>query len=812
QPPKLNETVSYSARSNLKLVKIEDGFILKIEKYDNNLGYSEQTIKNILSYPVRFELTNNGSVKDLIYTDENDSYGSIIVKKSLINLFNYDILNKKQDTLYGTCDVTSQILTQNSNLFEIKKHFFNCDKNNELKGEFKRKEKVLNSLIERNITIETSVSNNKILNSSSYETIKNYIEFNPKSHTFIQIKNVLRLISEENSVKSETSPNRQRELNSLNQELINYDLKIKGLTYDSEKKLQIDRTFEKSLKVFGKKFRLGSLETSEKFLDTIKLIQVYTDQKVLDNTLKNLIGKQKLGKFILETYTASQSSSALNSIGRALGIFDLETDRILDEKESNALDDFLFSSALTCRKNSKTQKLIEKIYQNYLKITSYDIKEKSLLALGAVTTDLEEFLYILTKELTSCRSEQCRIKILESAKNTKSQKIENIVIGLKSNCTHQKNVCLFAVKALGDLDIKNETLSLELLEIFNSDQYPIDLRIEALNTLFIKFPKFFTDSNLLSDILITIKSEIKKNLKSNEFITYVRKFLFNKLGLNENLLRDLKINLFDILVQNGASNSVTSVLKKFPSGFLGYNMNQLMSDGGFFKSLDFSVFFQGDSYKLEFIKFEIYGHNLNFMSTKVKGAKKDPVISLHLSLMGQKLKIVELFRGYSSMLSFMWSLPTVPTSLFNLNFLINDQNEYFFLSNGLSLRIENLASLGINLEGITEISLWSQYAKVNVKTLASLVNNQKLSLISDMKILNQIESNFKTQFLVNFEMNTNFGSNPYKVCVKMSQDKFYLKEAIKVLNSQFKVIKEISKKLPIQALSFMFSREAVKFC
>lgn len=173
-------------------------------------------------------------------------------------------------------------------------------------------------------------------------------------------------------------------------------------------------------------------------------------------------------------------------------------------------------------------------------------------------------------------------------------------------------------------------------------------------------------------------------------------------------------------------------------------------------------------------KIELYADNLGSFSSKLNGKKKekkDPVSYLHLSIMGQKLKIVELFRGYASMISLLWSLPTSPKSLFNANFLVNDQLEYIFLSNGMSIRIENIGTLGIDIEGVTDVSLWNQYAKIKLKTRASFVNEQNLILINNFIILNNVQNNLKGQFLVNFDMNIDFGNDPYKLCVKLSKEK-----------------------------------------
>ncbi len=95
--------------------------------------------------------------------------------------------------------------------------------------------------------------------------------------------------------------------------------------------------------------------------------------------------------------------------------------------------------------------------------------------------------------------------------------------------------------------------------------------------------------------------------------------------------------------------------------------------------------------------------------------KKDPSISIHLSAMNKKLIILELFKGYSSMISKLWNLPTKMTSLFNINFLTNDQKEYIILNNGILIRLETLGAISVDISGFTEISLWSQYAKISLK-------------------------------------------------------------------------------------------------
>lgn len=103
---------------------------------------------------------------------------------------------------------------------------------------------------------------------------------------------------------------------------------------------------------------------------------------------------------------------------------------------------------------------------------------------------------------------------------------------------------------------------------------------------------------------------------------------------------------------------------------------------------------------------------MNVLTQKSTG---DPSVSLHLSLMGKKLNLAQLFKGYTEMLGLVWKLPTKMTSLFDINFLLSDQNEYLLLQNGLILKLETLGAISFDMSGKTQISIWSQTADLNFK-------------------------------------------------------------------------------------------------
>ena len=130
-------------------------------------------------------------------------------------------------------------------------------------------------------------------------------------------------------------------------------------------------------------------------------------------------------------------------------------------------------------------------------------------------------------------------------------------------------------------------------------------------------------------------------------------------------------------------------------------------------------------------KFEIFANNLNAITggadkSKPKNIKDDanePTADLHLTIMGQKIKIDKIFKGYSAMISLVWNLPSKLTSIFNINLLINDQNEYIILNNGMAIRLQTIGALSLDLSGLGEVSFWSMYAKTQLKIRFDLLRN-----------------------------------------------------------------------------------------
>lgn len=89
----------------------------------------------------------------------------------------------------GECNVKNELIENDLQSLTIKKLKFNCTKTYSTNDEFKRSEKILNSLIDRKIEAVYKVSNDFVIqNVSAVDFTRVYSEFNSKSVHLIESK------------------------------------------------------------------------------------------------------------------------------------------------------------------------------------------------------------------------------------------------------------------------------------------------------------------------------------------------------------------------------------------------------------------------------------------------------------------------------------------------------------------------------------------------------------------------------------------------------------------------------------------------
>lgn len=328
---------------------------------------------------------------------------------------------------------------------------------------------------------------------------------------------------------------------NIQKELKDLELKINKQTLSLEEKQKTEKIFEKVFKQFAKnRIKFGTKTACKIFLKSIKLIRNYlnTNKKLLDKLYSNFISKEKLSKFLLEIYTAAQTTASLNSLSKNIGLDSNEI--LIDSKKSKLIEEFLVSSSLTSHPDQEYYNKVLNILQNENKITIFDIKEKASLALGSLVYLLKQneanFTKLLLDRIKLCSNQECILNVVESFRNSKIPQSFEVLSNLE-NCKNFSLVCVHSLKALNTFEQVYFDLKLfeQLLQIFYNfeELYPSEVRVEALNLIFNKYFEDLIESpSILLNILFTLQNRIYKLKSNDEFVYYSQRLINQKMKNN----------------------------------------------------------------------------------------------------------------------------------------------------------------------------------------------------------------------------------------------------------------------------------------
>jgi hypothetical protein len=167
------------------------------------------------------------------------------------------------------------------------------------------------------------------------------------------------------------------------------------------------------------------------------------------------------------------------------------------------------------------------------------------------------------------------------------------------------------------------------------------------------------------------------------------------------------------------------------------------------------------------------------------------------------------------MITTVWNLPTQMTSFFDISFLLNDQAEYVLLQDGLAVRIEVLGGATVDLSGLTEVSLWSQYFKFHLKKSVALRLRQELTLLNDEAKCGQFVSSFDTNIITEVKFSNDFSVSPSKLCTQVTTRRALLNEDFASLvfkDGVEEVTAQGSQQTYLQPSTYMVSKEATANC
>lgn len=614
-------------------------------------------------------------------------------------------------------------------------------------------------------------------------------------------------------------------------ELINVDsldVKASKLELNYEKmRVNFDSNEESFLKIIKnlKTVQPGTKKGCRYLLKLMRALRVGSfNTNFLIKQLKDNLKKSKTLKFLIDAYIAAQTSTAFEALKSFLNLQKL--DEKFSERKQSLANRFLISSSFTSHTNlyNMASYLFDIVKSD--SIYNQDFKRASFYALGSVMRNVAKYsesrkivdlyLNLIKGELLKCKNnDECKSIIYTSLINSRLKTGINMLDREISACNGNYQMsCLVAIKGLKNYHENQMSHSVcsRLFDLFQTNangSLATQIRLESLNILVSKCYYLVSQKSLLKDILITIEKSIKNDF---EFALFSYKIIIEQTKIDKNF-KDLvnSINsafVYYVLFIRGSSSFSRNLFGMNVGRSFSFDFKQITNkNDGLLNLLELSTSFEDKTTNimLDFLKIEFYAQNLKSIDPN-----EDQLARVELNLLNNKIIRKELFRGYGSMLSTFWKISDFSGSLFDLNFLLNDQNEYIYLHNGQILNLNSVMVLSMDISMLSQISLWSSNANVVLKKSLGYEIETRINIYSGNKYgLIRLASNSELE--ADFYLDADYSQDETKTCLKILTDeiKIELNQEIET-NTTKKYCNK--RRIFIQPSTYFVSRKALNFC
>ncbi len=123
-------------------------------------------------------------IKVLHFSNE-ETLGSKLFKLGILDTLNADLNSEIEKSFFGVCKVNNTIIKETDGRFSMNKVKYECLKPRKLNGEYKRREAILNSVIDRQIDVKYKFLNNIIENVLSIDKSKIFFELLPQYYQIV---------------------------------------------------------------------------------------------------------------------------------------------------------------------------------------------------------------------------------------------------------------------------------------------------------------------------------------------------------------------------------------------------------------------------------------------------------------------------------------------------------------------------------------------------------------------------------------------------------------------------------------------------
>ncbi|CAL8351655.1 unnamed protein product [Boreogadus saida] len=521
--------------------------------------------------------------------------------------------------------------------------------------------------------------------------------------------------------------------------------------------------------------RLSKVMAPRSFLAFIQSIRKATEEEIL-SVLKSA-SKTALPQ-VVDAVTSAQTPASLDAILSFLNFTDAKG-LVLQER-------FLYACGFASHPNERMLQSLLDISKG--KIGSSEIKESVVIIMGALVNKL--------CHKGGCDSPtvvQVKKMILEGPESTEVEaEIQMFLLSLKNSLLPEAipifakyaesevgAFCTIALSALQRYDTKliTEEVKSMVNRIYHQNRriYAKNVRSAAADVILSSNPSYEHVKNLLLSIG-NLPHEMNKYMVSK--IQDILRFELPASKVVRHAMKDMMSHNYDRFAKVGSSSAYSGFMAKTADVSSTYSLDILYSGSGIMRTSIMNIYGASSGATLHGLQVAIEAQGLETLiaATPDEGEKDlESFAGMSALLFDVQLRPVTFFKGYSDLMSKIFSMSGEPVNVVKGLILLTDHSEVIQLQSGVKASAEFQGGLAIDISGGMEISLWYRESKTSVNNRGALVVTGNVTVDMDF-VRTGIEVSFETESSLDFITTVQFSNYPFLVCIQMDKTTFPFSE------------------------------------
>uniref|UniRef100_A0A3P8V2H0 Microsomal triglyceride transfer protein n=1 Tax=Cynoglossus semilaevis TaxID=244447 RepID=A0A3P8V2H0_CYNSE len=479
---------------------------------------------------------------------------------------------------------------------------------------------------------------------------------------------------------------------------------------------------------------------------------------------------------VVDAVTSAQTEASLDAM--------LEFLNFKDSKSFVLQERFLYACGFSSHPNEKMLKALLDISKG--KIGSTDIEETVVIIMGALVNKL-------------CQKGGCNLPvkllkvpekmILEGPESTQvDSKVQMYLLALKNSLLPEaipiftkyaeSEVGAYSTIALSSLqryDVKFMTKAVKqtVNRVYHQSRriYEKNVRAAAADVILSSNPSYMEVKNLLLSIG-NLPHELNKYMVSK--IQDILRFHMSASKVIRHVMEDMNSHNYNRFAKVGSSSSFSGFMAQSADVTSTYSLDILYSGSGILRRSNMNIYGASKGATLHGLQVAIEAQGMESMIAATPDEGEEDLESfagMSALLFDVQLRPVTFFKGYSDLMSKMFSMSGEPMNVVKGLILLTDHSEVLQLQSGLRVGAEFQGGLAIDISGGMEVSLWYRESKTSVNNRGALVVMGNVTVDTDF-MKTGVEVSFETEASLDFVTTVQFSEYPFLVCIQMDKATF----------------------------------------